>query len=74
MSKKTTSRRSHKNYIPKELNLKLLDQAKLSNDDILISLNTSIHGLVDEQLSKNIEIYGHNVLGNKKRYHWYHSL
>jgi hypothetical protein len=69
MSKPKKTRRSRKNYIPKGLNLKLLDQSKLSNDDILISLNTSIHGLVDEQLNKNIEIYGHNVLGNKRHYH-----
>jgi hypothetical protein len=69
MSKQKKAKRSRKNYIPKELNLKLLEQSKLSNDNVLISLNTSIHGLVDEQLNKHIEIYGHNVLGNKRHYH-----
>jgi hypothetical protein len=69
MSQKQKTKRGRKFYIPKELNAKLLEQSKLSNDDILIELNSSIHGLSDAQLEKHIEIYKRNELGNRKKYH-----
>ncbi|MDL2276074.1 magnesium-translocating P-type ATPase [Breznakia sp. OttesenSCG-928-G09] len=45
---------------------RLLEDSKMSNDEVLLKYHTTMDGLSDTQVEKNVEMYGENIISKNK--------